>query len=175
MSRLRLAINIVAYQCAWFACILGAAAQRPGLGMAVALAVVLWHLGSAPEPRRELRLIGIAVLLGLAFESLLVASGWVHMEPGVLFGSITPLWMVALWAAFATTLNVALRGLRHRYLLCAALGAVGAPLAYYAGARLGALHWVNEVPALLVIALGWAVLTPVLMKSAQRFDGFTTA
>ena len=45
--------------------------------------------------------------------------------------------MVALWAAFATTLNVSLRALRQRYLLSAVLAAVGAPLAYYAGARAG--------------------------------------
>jgi hypothetical protein len=69
-------------------------------------------------------------------------------------------------------LNVALRALRPRYLLSAVLAAIGAPLAYYAGARLGALQWVQEVPALLLIAVGWAVLTPLLMKSAQRFDGF---
>jgi hypothetical protein len=175
VNTLRLALNVVAYQCAWFACVLSAAAGRPAIGVGVALAVVLWHLRTATEPRRELRLIAIAALFGVAFESLLVASGWVQMQPGALLGSVTPLWMVALWAAFATMLNVSLRALRPRYLLSAVLAAVGAPLAYYAGARLGALSWVNEVPALLVIALGWAVLTPLLMKSAQRFDGFARA
>jgi hypothetical protein len=166
---------VAAYNCAWFACVLGAAAQRPLFGMVVAAAVVLWHLHSATAPRRELRLIAIAVLCGAAFETLLVASGWVRMSPALLLGSFTPLWMVALWAAFATMLNVALRALRPRYLLSAALAAMGAPLAYYAGARMGALQWVQEVPALLLIALGWAVLTPLLMKSAQRYDGFAAA
>ncbi len=175
MKLLRLAINVIAYQCAWFACVLGAAAQRPLLGMAVAAAAVLWHLHCAAQPRRELRLIAIAALCGAAFETLLVASGWVRMSPTVLFGSVTPLWMVALWAAFATTLNVSLRALRPHYLLSAVLAAIGAPLAYYAGARMGALQWVHEVPALLVIALGWALLTPLLMKSAQHFDGFAAA
>jgi len=172
VTRLRLAINVLGYQCAWFACVLSAAARRPMIGVVVALTVVLWHLWSASEPRRELRLVAIAALCGAAFETLLVASGWVHMNPAVLLGRATPLWMVALWAAFATTLNVSLRALRPRYLLSALLAAVAAPLAYYAGARLGALQWVNEASALLMIALGWALLTPLLMKSAQRFDGF---
>ena len=175
MNRLRIVVNVIAYQCAWFACVLSAAAQRPLIGVIVVVIIVLWHLWSAREPRRELRLVTIAALCGAAFETLLVASGWVHMEPTVLLGRITPLWMVALWAAFATTLNVSLRALRPHYLWSALLAAAGAPLAYFAGARLGALQWVNEVPALLVIALGWALLTPLLMKSAQRFDGFTAA
>jgi hypothetical protein len=115
------------------------------------------------------------VLFGAAFETLLVATSWVNMAPALLLRDITPLWMVALWAAFATTLNVSLRALRPHYLLSAILAAVGAPLAYYAGAKLGALQWVDEAPALLLIALGWALLTPLLMKSAQRFDGFATA
>jgi Protein of unknown function (DUF2878) len=175
MTVLRIVVNVVAYQCAWFAGVLGAAAQRPWLGVAVAAAAVLWHLHSAVRPQRELRLILIAALCGAAFETLLVASGWVHMSPALLAGSFTPLWMVALWAAFATTLNVSLRALRPRYLLSALLGAVGAPLAYWSGARMGALQWVHELPALVVIALGWALLTPLLMKSAQRFDGFASA
>ena len=159
-------INVVAYQCAWFACVLCAAAQRPVLGLAVATAVVAWHLHTAPNPMRELQLVVMAIAVGAAFESLLSASGWVRMQP---------LLMVAIWAAFATTLNVSLRALRPHYAWSAVLAAVGAPLAYYGGSRLGALQWVNETSALLAIAIGWAVLMPLLMKSAQRFDGFTAA
>jgi hypothetical protein len=175
MKPLRIAVNILAYQCAWFACVLGAASQHPLPGIAIAAGAVLWHLHSAARPRRELHLIAIVALCGAAFETLLVASGWVRMSPALLYGSVTPLWMVALWAAFATTLNVSLRALRPHYLLSALFAAVGAPLAYLGGAHLGALQWVHEVPALIVIALGWAALTPLLMKSAQRFDGFAAA
>jgi hypothetical protein len=172
MKALRIAVNVAAYQCAWFACVLSAAALRPAIGITVAAAVVLWHLHSATEPRRELALIAVAVLIGTAFETLLVGGGWVRMPQTLLLASLTPLWMVALWAAFATTLNVSLRALRRRYLLSAMLAGIGAPLAYYAGSRMGALQWTNETHALLLIALGWALLTPLLMKSAQRFDGF---
>lgn len=159
-------INVVAYQCAWFACVLAAAAQRPVSGIVVAAAVVLGHLYTAPNPMRELRLVVMAIAAGAAFEFLLAASGWVRMQP---------LLMVAIWAAFATTLNVSLRALRPHYAWSAVLAAVGAPLAYYSGSKLGALHWVNETSALLAIAIGWAVLMPLLMKSAQRFDGFAAA
>lgn len=175
MSRLGIATNVLAYQGAWFACVLGAAAQLPLPGMLMVAGVIAWHLRCAPVPGRELRLIGIAVLCGAAFETLLAATGWVRMEPSMLSGGFAPLWMVALWAAFATTLNVSLRALRSRYVLTALLAAAGAPLAYLAGARLGALHWVEQTPALVLIALGWAVLMPVLMKTAQRLDGFAAS
>jgi hypothetical protein len=164
--KLRVAVNVIAYQCAWFACVLGAAAQRPAWGLAAAAAVVLWHLHTATTPWDELRLVAVAILTGAIFESLLAASGWVRMQPAL---------MVALWAAFATTLNVSLRSLRPHYAWSAALAAVCAPLAYYGGSRLGALQWEDERSALLAIAIGWAVLMPMLMKTAQRFDGFAPA
>jgi hypothetical protein len=56
--------------------------------------------------------------------------------------------------------------------IAALLGAAGAPLAYYAGARLGALDLVSPAPALVAIALGWAVATPALMLAARRLDGY---
>jgi hypothetical protein len=160
------------YQCAWLACVLSAAAQRPWIGIVVACAAVLLHLCTTPWPRREWPLIALAAVAGAAFESLLLVSGWVRYPSVLLVGSILPLWMVALWAAFATTLNVALRALRRRYLITALIAAVGAPLAYQAGAALGALQWVQVTPALLFVAAGWALLLPLLMRTAQRFDGF---
>jgi hypothetical protein len=173
MSRgMQVAINVVVYQCAWFACVLGAATGRPVAGLVVAAVAVLWHLYTARRPLTELVLVGIATLAGAAFEALLLLGGAVRAAPAFLVGGLLPLSMVALWAAFATTLNVSLRALRQRYLACALLAAVAAPLAYAAGARLGALQWVEDGHGLLLVGIGWAVLMPLLMKSAQRFDGF---
>lgn len=172
MKPARVALNLVAYQCAWLACVLGMAQQRPLLGLCVAMATVLIHLLAAHAPRRELALVGIAVVLGLVFESGLIASGWVRMKSPLPQAGELPVLMVVLWGVFATTLNVALRPLRQRYVACAALAAVGAPLAYVGGARLGAIEWVEALPALLAISIGWAVLLPLLMRAAQRFDGF---
>lgn len=173
MKALLFTINIIAYQGAWFACVLGAAGGHTMIGVAAALVVVLWHLYTASHRIAELRLVAITALFGAVFETLLNASGWVRMSPDLLLGW-TPLWMVALWAAFATTLNVSLRSLRRRYVLSAALGAVGAPLAYYAGARLGALQIVHQLPATLAISLGWTLAILLLMRLACRLDGFNT-
>jgi hypothetical protein len=94
------------------------------------------------------------------------------MAPELLTAGVFPLWMVALWAAFATTFNISLRSLRDRPGIVALLSLAGAPLAYAAGARLGAFAWQDATAALAVIALGWALLLPALLAVARRFDGY---
>jgi hypothetical protein len=165
-------INVVLYQLGWFACVLGAAHGLPWIGPLAAAAIIAWHLARAARARPELALVACAVLLGALFDTLLVQSGWVHFSAGALIAGTAPCWMMALWAIFATTLNVSLRSLRAHPVLALILGALGGPLAYFAGARLGAITLVAAGPALSVIALGWAVLTPVLLLAARRFDGY---
>jgi hypothetical protein len=80
--------------------------------------------------------------------------------------------MVALWAAFATTLNVSLRPLHRRPGMAAMLGAVAAPLAYYAGGKLGAVEFVDLGKAMLAIGAGWLVLTPAFVLLAAELDGY---
>jgi len=171
-SRMAIVLNFVLFQIGWFACVLGAAHGLAWAGALTALLIVALHLARAPEPRRELALVGSAVLLGAVFESLLVQSGWIRFATGVLIEGAATYWMVALWALFATTLNVSLRGLRNRAWIAALLGAVGGPLAYYAGARLGALEFVATGAGLAAVGAGWAILTPVLFRAALRFDGY---
>jgi hypothetical protein len=79
---------------------------------------------------------------------------------------------VALWANFATTLNVSLRPLRDRLGVAALLGAIGAPVAYFSGSRLGALELTEMAPALVAIGAGWLFLTPLLFMAARRLDGY---
>lgn len=170
-----LVVNLVLYQAGWFACVLGAAHGLPWAGALAAAAIVAVHLALAARPAPELGLIALAALAGLVFESALAASGWIRFEQGVLLEGTAPYWMVALWAVFATTLNVSLRALREHPGWTALLGAVGAPLAYLAGARLGAMELVATSAALVAIGLGWALLAPLLMRAARRLDGFAPA
>jgi hypothetical protein len=175
MKSLPLLLNFALYQCVWFACVLGAAGGNLAAGLVLALLAIAVHLFRARDARREFVLVGIAAVTGAAFESLLVASGWVHIDDELLLGGLLPVGMVALWAAFATTLNVSLRALRSHHALAAVLAALGAPLAYAGGVRLGALEWVQVLPALAFIAVGWALLLPLLLRAARRFDGFTAS
>jgi hypothetical protein len=165
-------LNVLLFQIGWFACVLGAASGRPWVGAVAAAGIVAWHLARAMHPARELALIAIAIVAGAVFETLLLRSGWVKFETGVLFEGTAAYWMVALWAIFATTINVSLRALRSHLGLAALLGAVGGPVAYYAGTKLGAMEFTAAGLALAAIGLGWVILSPVLFGIARRFDGY---
>jgi hypothetical protein len=161
-----LLVNFLAFQVAWWALVLSAAREQAGVGLLVVGLVLAWHLTRVRPGRAEIALIVSAALVGLAFDSLLQATGWVAFAGGALFGFLAPLWMVALWANFAATLNVSLRALRARPWLAALLGGLGGPLAYWGGARLGAMSLVEPPPALLALAAAWAVITPLLFRLA---------
>ncbi len=163
--------NFLRFQLGWFACVLGGAHDRPWLGAGLAMIVVGWHLARARQPGREGALVLIAAAIGVVFESALIALGWVRYPHGTLFAGIAPVWLVVIWMVFATTLNVSLRRLRRFPLIAVVLGAIAGPLAYWGGARLGAMEFVAPVAATAALAVGWAVLTPALVAIARRFDG----
>lgn len=162
-------MNFLLYQGAWLACVTGAASGRPVVGLAVAAVVIGWHLNVAVRPIAEFKLILLTGLIGGGWESLLVALDWVRYE-GVGMPGLAPYWIIALWLAFATTLNVSLHWLKGRACLASALGSLGGPLAWWAGERMGALHLSEGLLSLGVIGAGWAVLLPLLSSLAAWVD-----
>ena len=74
---------------------------------------------------------------------------------------------------FGTTLNLSMGWLKGRFLLAAIFGAIGGPLSYIAGQKLGGIVLVDSSMALGALAVGWAVFMPILLIIAQRNDGFS--
>jgi hypothetical protein len=161
--------NLAAYQLAWFACVLGAAHGVASAGAAFALAISAVHL-ALHRNLAELRLIGCAAAIGFVADSILVRTTSVEFESTGGSGS-APWWMVTLWMAFATTLNHSLRWLMSRAWIAALAGAIGGPLAYLAGAELGALTIARRFPALLLIAAVWAVAMWLLYLITRAEQG----
>jgi hypothetical protein len=164
--------NFILFQIGWFACVLGGAHDWPWLGTSIALAIVAWHVGRARRPRAEMILVLASAGIGAVADSVPVAAGWVRYASGTVVPGMVPVWLVAMWMLFATTLNVSLRWLRPHTFAAIALGAVGGPLAYWGGARLGGMEFVAPLAATAALAIGWAVLTPLLVRLARRFDGY---
>lgn len=164
--------NILLFQIGWFACVLSGAGQRPWIGALIALGVMAIHLSRAPAAEAEFKLVMIALVIGAVWDSMLVWLNWLHYSSGILIPHTAPYWIVLMWGLFATLLNVSLRWLRGRWLIAALAGSIGGPLAYYGGYRLGALEFGNQNAALTALAVGWAVITPLLMALSTRFDGF---
>jgi hypothetical protein len=171
----KVVLNFVAFQVAWFACVLGGANDRAMAGTMVVGAVIGLHLALAQRPLPEALLIAVAAVIGLVWDSSLVALGLMSYPAGNFAPGLAPHWIVAMWALFATSLNLSMAWLKGRPWLAALFGAVGGPLAYLAGARLGGLQMPDPALALGVQALGWAVLLPVLTSLAARLNGFGPA
>ncbi|NIP18510.1 MAG: DUF2878 family protein [Xanthomonadales bacterium] len=167
-------VNFAAFQVGWFSCVLGAANGMPMLGLAVSFGVVTLHLVSVPRPLPELKLVGIAVLMGLVFDSLLVASGWLRYPSGYFLAGFAPYWILAMWANFATTLNLTMGWLKGRSWLAAVLGGIFGPLTYFGGARLGGIEFVDLAASMIGLGVVWAISMPLLLVLADRFNGLDT-
>lgn len=168
-------LNFVAFQTAWFACVLGAANDLAFAGTLAVVAAVALHLWLAPRPRPELRLIGIVTAIGLTWDSTIVLLGLMTYATGTFATGVAPHWIIAMWALFATALNLSLGWLKGRRVPAMLLGAIGGPLAYYAGYRFGAIDAADLPLALFVQGVGWAVMMPLLTWLASRWNGFDEA
>lgn len=63
--------------------------------------------------------------------------------------------------------------LRSRWWLAAIVGAVGGPLSFASGVKLGAAYFVDPLPALVVIAATWSVVLPLMVWLSIRLDGIS--
>jgi len=164
--------NFILFQIGWFSLVLSGAAGDPFIGLLVAIGIILFHLWRSDSVMPEVYLLGFAMVIGATWDSLLVALSLLDYTSGILIRNTAPYWIVALWALFATTINVSLRWLKFKYLIAALLGGVAGPLAYYGGSRLGALEFINVEWALISLAIGWAIFTPLLVLISNYFDGY---
>ncbi|NND82020.1 MAG: DUF2878 domain-containing protein [Gammaproteobacteria bacterium] len=173
MTKSRLIANFILFQLGWFACVLLGAGQLHWLGSLIASMIVLVHLQLAERLKPELMLVLSAVVIGLLWDSALVWFGVLQYEHGLLAPFLAPHWIVAMWALFATTINGSLGWVKTNWLLAALMGAVGGPLSFYAGYKLGAVQIPDMALAMALLAAGWAVFMPLLVGLSQRLDGVT--
>ncbi|MBA0901888.1 MAG: DUF2878 domain-containing protein [Candidatus Nitrotoga sp.] len=165
---LRVIANFVAFQAGWFACVLGAAHSLPWAGTAFAAVIIVTHVFFAEKPRREIRLIVMALLIGIVWDSTLVMLGWLDFTSGFLLAGVAPHWILALWALFAITLRHSLAWLQAHLFAAAVLGAIAGPLAYWGGLGLGAVILVEPLHALVALSIGWGIFTPLLLRLARE-------
>ncbi|MBN8888177.1 MAG: DUF2878 domain-containing protein [Rudaea sp.] len=150
-------LNIAGYQLVWFAAVYGAATARPWMGVGAALFFVAGQMLVSRDRSADARTLLLAIGLGIVIDGSLAATGLLrYASPYPALGA--PAWILAIWAAFALTVNHSLAFLRNRPLPAALLGAIGAPLAYSAAARgfgavaFGEPRWTG----LLALSVAWA-------------------
>lgn len=166
-------INFLLFQLGWFACVLGGAYDNALLGSLIALTIIAFHCYRAPDAMKEFRLLLLALLVGLIFESIITAQGIARYSSGQVLDFVAPLWMILMWPLFATTLNLSMRWMKNLSpVVVAIIGALFAPLAYYAGYRLGAVTYDDITISLVMIAVAWATLLPALVVMSLKLDGY---
>ena len=136
-ARHELLDQFIGYQLAWFITVIGAGNGLAWPSILASMAFVLWQVRASSTPGIELRLLVVALALGMLVDGAFAISGWVRYAtpaPAWPPGG-APLWILALWASFAMTLNGSLRYLQGRMGMAVVLGAVGGPLAYLGAAR----------------------------------------
>jgi hypothetical protein len=168
-------VSFIAFQLCWLACVGGAARGFPWLGPVAVAAFIAVHLRtipSGPERSRHAWVLGLAGALGYAADSALVLGGVLTFPPHAVLGWPSTVWMVALWVLQAATLRGVMSWMQGRFTLAAVLGAVGGPMAYLAGERMGAAALgPSHAVALGLIAVEWAFAMPLLVWAEQRALG----
>lgn len=168
-----LIINFILFQVAWFACVIGAGKGIPWFGVAVTAAALLWHFYQAKHLKSEFLLMLSALLIGASFDQAMLSFGLIDYVNNGWSSALVPVWILALWLAFTSTLNVSLRWMRGKQFIAIAFGAIGGPMAYYGAEKLGAVM-LHGAQSYISLSIGWAIITPLLLAVSNKFDGFAT-
>ncbi len=148
---------------------LGAAWGHAGAGTLIGLLFLALHLALARQRRNEIELVLGTALVGLVVDTIQIALGTLRFDAGTIVPWLPPPWMIVIWMQFATTFHYSLSWLKHRPWRAALFGAVGGPLAFYAGRRLGVVELHPDLwPSLLSLTILWSIAMPLSLRLAER-------
>ena len=163
-------INFVFFQLGWLLLVWGAAQQKLLLPMIAVVIIFMIHIIQARFKKDAVILLLIIMLLGPIFDQCLLFLGYIKYK-SQFSEYLVPIWIFALWGLFASTLNLSLSWLKHYKFLAMLFGLLGGPLAYIAAEKLNAIQLIGPY-ALISLAIGWALLTPLSLMMAQKWNGF---
>lgn len=149
----------------WLVAVVG---QYPWMPLLILLLAVSWwyYLGAW---RFSMLMGGLGILMdsALAFAGILVFD-----DPIFLHG--LPTWLMLLWIAFGCFVWVC-----RQYIMTSQvafmllLGSVGGVVSYFAGYRLGAVHWPFGIPTtLLGLLICWLVFSGIVIALLNLFAAY---
>jgi hypothetical protein len=165
--------NVALSYAAWLAVAVLAARGNFWLAVVPSLVALILHVGLVRREQRrsELLLALVAIVLGLGVETIHMAAGATHYAAGATVAGLPPAFMIGLWAAFATLINVSLAWMKDRLWLAVLFGALASGPSYFAGSKIGALTLGEPVwQSLVTIGAVWAVAFPLLIVMARRLE-----
>lgn len=156
-----LVINVLLYQTVWFLCVF-----YGNRGALLSLGLILGHLLWTPCRKADLVMMAILLGCGLLIDGVMHLTGYISFT---VTAQPIPLWLAVIWLALALMVHHSLSWLKTRLVLSALFGAIGGPLAYWAGVKAGAAAF-GAPPAhsLILLSVVWAILWPFVMYSGQQ-------
>jgi len=143
-------VNMLGFNLAWFGLV-----YWGNMFIPIALIMLTIHLVLLSNNKNELRLVLLITAVGITVDSLLSFSHFfIFIE-----SAFIPLWLVVLWACFASTISHSLSFLTHSKALQVVVGFVIAPLSYIAGEKFDAVQFSHPLlETYLILGCIWAVL-----------------
>ena len=160
-------INFIVFQLIWFLSIYGAVAEIELITITLCLIFLAVNLFISQNLRADLVLIIQGVLLGFFVDTLLIHLGIISFKSQY-WSLVSPFWMWVIWAGLMSTIHSSMSWLKLRWAMAAVLGAIFAPLSYWAGVRMGAGSFNDLYIALAAISVIWLFITPLMMRMAAR-------
>ena len=157
--------NLVAFNVVWISCVVGRESFIWIIApLVLAYAALLVSTGSIKFSQ-----VALPALIGILIDLLLSVSGVFQFPDN---SPLLPFWLVILWIAFSITLTQSLSFLNKNIFVALFFGAVGFPLNYSVGERLGAVNFEESyLVTMAILCLIWAVLLPVLSQISSTRKG----
>ena len=153
--------NIIGFNISWFGLVL--------LGSSFIPFTLFWiglHCYRCKYTLAELKLIISVTLIGILIDSALLSLNVFIFNEQL----IIPLWLIKLWAAFASTLAHSLHFLSHSKALQFIIGFLFPPLSYIGGASLSAVDLGHDVLiTYFILAPIWGVLMMLFYSLKDKF------
>ena len=125
-------INYIAFNLIWFGLVVAGNFFVP-----LAAIWLVLHITFCNDKVTEAKLIGLVTLIGISLDSSLTYFGIYVFDDR----TFIPMWLILLWANFASTINHSLHFLTQSKALQWFVGTVIAPLSYVAGYKLDAVSF----------------------------------
>lgn len=166
--------NLALFQLGWFVTVLYPGKMAALTGVAI-VAVHLMVISAFPQ--REFRFILMATVLGSVLDVVHQNLGVLRFPgyEGAFASGMIPVWLVMLWAVFATAINHCLYWMRHYRLVLFGMPPFAGALAYAAAEQLGTIEIGYGLWGIVAIGVGWGLIYPVLVRISQWLESIEKA
>ena len=162
--------DLIGFKICWILCASCSVWSMPYLGPLVTLIFILIHLKIVNFDSTNIKIIILAIFLGLIIDSLFFRMNLIEYSGGFLAEKkIAPLWILSMWAGFSVTLIYTLQSLRENLFLSSILGIIGGPLSYSAGVQIGSITIHNQI-AYIFLSIAWGLVVPLIFLAINKFN-----